>query len=108
MEAKETVFFQNEGRVVETRDVIPHEIQLRAAMELARLLGAVGNGHDDREPDPVGVRPGHIIVHVALPPGIDPRILADIGAAGSPGGEQPVLDVESHQNKRRPGPKPTL
>jgi hypothetical protein len=104
MECKETVFFQNEGRVVEMRDVIPHKIQLRAAVELARLLGAVGSDHDD-EPNPVGLRPGHISVKVALPPGVDPGVLMAIGA-GTSGDQPPSLDVEAHKDKRgHPGPE---
>jgi phage terminase small subunit len=39
MEAKETLHFTHQGIVMETRHVEAHAIQLRAAVELAKLIG---------------------------------------------------------------------
>jgi len=39
LEAKETKFFKHRGVVRETREVEAHRVQLRAACELAKLLG---------------------------------------------------------------------
>ena len=46
LEAEETKFFQKDGIVMETRNVIAHDIQLRAATELAHIIGLYPrNGH---------------------------------------------------------------
>lgn len=104
----ETVFFQSNGIVMETREVIPHGEQRAAANDCLRLIGAIGNGHDDHEPVPVGLRPGHISIQVVLPAGVDPRVLVGISAGSAVRDEQPILDVSKNENARRPGPKPTL
>jgi hypothetical protein len=39
MEAKETLYFTHQGIVMETRHVEAHAVQLRAAIELAKMIG---------------------------------------------------------------------
>jgi len=62
-----TALFQYGGIVMESREVIPHDIQVRAANDLGRFMRFVVNGLDDGEPPPVGVRPGHISLTLVRP-----------------------------------------
>src|ERR1017187_4195571 len=106
MECTETIFFHFRGVVVDERVVIPHDIQRKAANDCLRFL--IGSGRDDSEPPPLGERPGHICVTVVLPPGVDPRTLMQLKSQLAAGTEERVLDVESHTDRTRPGPTPTL
>ena len=108
MECKETVLGWHQGICMQKVEVIPHAEQRAAANDLARFIGAIGNGHDHGEPVPVGMRPGHITIQVALPPGVDPKVLMAISAERPANNEQPVLDVRQDEDEGRPGPEPTL
>jgi hypothetical protein len=63
LEAKETKFFQYRGIVLETREVEDHWIQLRAAVEICKMLGLFSkDSYDDTEDNPAGRWP-----YVGLP-----------------------------------------
>ena len=106
-ECKETVFFQNAGIVMETREIIPHAEQRAAANDCARFLGIIGNGHDPKDDDS-GLRVPHVSVTVVLDQSEDSRSIVVPRPARAAAREQPVLDVESDTHARSPGPKPEL
>lgn len=108
MECKETIWGQSNGFFLDHKEVVPHDIQLRAANDAARFLGAIGNGHDDGEPPAPEDRPGQISITLELPPGTDARAYLELFSPGPPDTQQPVLAVGTHTYSRRPGPKPTL
>lgn len=53
LEATEIVFFSHQGIVIETREVIAHDIRLRTAIELAKMHGLYPktNGHNGEDAD---------------------------------------------------------
>jgi len=53
LEATETVFFSHQGIVIESREVIAHDIRLRTAIELAKMHGLYpkANGHNGEDAD---------------------------------------------------------
>jgi hypothetical protein len=106
MECTETIFFHFRGVVIDERVVIPHDIQRKAANVCLRFL--IGSGRDDSEPPPLGERPGHISLTLVLPLGVDPKTLLELQSVRPVGVQQPVMDVESHKDQRRPGSQPTL
>lgn len=106
-ECRETVFFQSNGIVMETREIIPHAEQRAAANDCARFLGIIGNGHDAKDDD-AGLRVPHVSVTVVVDQSEDSRSIVVPGSARAAAREQPVLDVESDQDARRPGSKPSL
>lgn len=108
MECREVIWGQSNGIFMDSKTVIPHDIQLRAANDAGRFIGAIGNGHDNGEPPPVGARPGHISLTLELPAGTDTKALVAISSGSPVRDEQPVLDVEQNQNPRRPGSDPSL
>lgn len=104
----ETIWAQSNGIFMDKKEVIPHGEQRAAINDCLRVLGVIGNGHDDGEPPPVGLRPGHISIQVVLPPGTDARAYLELQSQRAANPEQPVLALGTHKDKRRPGPKPTL
>jgi hypothetical protein len=53
LEATQTVFFSFQGIVIESREVIAHDIRLRAGIELAKMHGLYPktNGHNGEDAD---------------------------------------------------------
>ena len=49
LDAKETKFWADKGVVMETRQVEAQDIQMRAAVELAKMHGAYPKGTDEKE-----------------------------------------------------------
>jgi hypothetical protein len=107
MECRETIFFQNGGVVMDQRVVIPHAEQRAAANDCARFLGIIGNGHDDKDRDE-GIRVPHVSVQVAIVGAGDSNRTLEVRPAHPADHQQPVLDVESHEDDRLPGPDPTV
>ena len=73
---KERICFM--GTVMQTFEDVDHEQRGKYADRILKLVGLIGNGHDNGEPAPVGVRPGHISITVELPAGVDARTLVGI------------------------------
>jgi hypothetical protein len=106
LEATETVFFSHQGIVLESREVIAHDIRLRTAIELAKMHGLYPktNGHNGEDADS---GEGTIInINLGF---LDPaRAEAVLAAArervrgGNSG--QPVLDATPDQDQGRTGP----
>jgi hypothetical protein len=96
------------GTVTQTFEDVDHEQRGKYADRILKLVGLVGNGHETgTEGDPQS-RPGHISLTLVLPPGTDTRAFMDLGARSPANHQQPILDVESHEDEGRPGPTPTL
>ena len=107
MEAKETVFFNHQGIVMETREIIPHDTQLNAAREMSRFLGIIGNGHDDGVSG--AARPAGPTVNLVF---TDPRTAAlfaeNLSRVGRYSG-RPALDVRRlDEDQGRTGPTGAL
>ena len=107
MDCKETIWAQSGGVFIDHKEVIPHAEQRAAANDCARFLGIIGNGHDDKNGDE-GVRIPNVVVQVAITgTGSTARTL-EVRPADPSAYQQPVLDVEPHEDARRPGPEPAL
>jgi hypothetical protein len=106
LEATETVFFSHQGIVIESREVIAHDIRLRTAIELAKMHGLYPktNGHNGEDAD--SGEGTTININLGF---LDPaRAEAVLAAArervrgGNSG--QPILDAMRNQNQGRTGP----
>lgn len=107
MECREVIWGQSNGIFMDSKTVIPHDIQLRAANDAGRFLGVIGNGHDNGDPDP-GVPIPHVSVSVVLNRTGDSNRTLEVRPTDTADHQQPVLDVESHKDPRPPGPDPEL
>jgi hypothetical protein len=108
LDAKKTRFFHYRGVVLETREVEDHRIQLRAVVEICKILGfypRASNSAYESEPDGSAARPTTVVVRPS-------REAIELGAAsGSSHGDPKQLSggVDPNENpRRRPGPKPEL
>jgi hypothetical protein len=107
LEATETAFFSYQGVVMETREVIAHDIRLRAGIELAKMHGLYPktNGHNGENADS---GEGTIInINLGF---LDPERAEAIFAAARErvrGGNsrQPILDATPDQDQGRTGPE---
>jgi hypothetical protein len=101
LEAKETKFFAHEGIVVDSREVVAHDIQHLAADKLAKIYGLYPhNGHDqDTDRD----RPGRITIQVAITDSRTAETLMGLVSALSANRERPVLDATPHEDQGRAG-----
>jgi hypothetical protein len=106
LEATQTVFFSFQGIVIESREVIAHDIRLRTAIELAKMHGLYPktNGHNGEDAN--SGEGTTININLGF---LDPeRAEAVLAAArervrgGNSG--QPVLDAMRNQNQGRTGP----
>jgi phage terminase small subunit len=109
MEAKETLHFTHQGIVMETRHVEAHAVQLRAAVELAKIIGlypSVINAADESEAEKKvpGIQLTFVVgtpeeAKALGAPFINPR--TDI--------KQLTAGVDASEDvRRRPGPIPEL
>jgi hypothetical protein len=105
LEAKKTRFFHYHGVVLETREVEDHRMQLRAVVEICKMLGfypGASNSAYESQPDNSAARSITVVAGtpeeaikfgaVFINPGSDPKHIS----AG----------VDPNENPRRPGPKP--
>jgi hypothetical protein len=108
MEAMETLYFTHQGVVMETRQVEAHAIQLRAAVELAKMLGFYpGASTSAYESEPDNKVPGHISLTIVVG---TPEEAKELGATFVHPRAKPKelsAGVKSNENlRRRPSPKP--
>ena len=62
LDAKETKFWADKGVVIETREVEAQDIQIRAAVELAKMHGAYPKGKDEN----VMIDSGGLMINVGV------------------------------------------
>jgi hypothetical protein len=105
MEARETKFFGHGGIVMETRSVEAHDIQLRAAIELAKMHGLYPrtNGHNGENGDSGEGTTININLGFLGPERAEAVFAAARQRARGGGSGQPVLDATSDQDQGRPG-----
>lgn len=97
LEAKETEFAQNRGIFTDKKRKVAHDVQQRAAIELAKLHRAYPrNGHDEGEG---ADRVGGPMFMLVLDDGERAARIIEAIAAGRVGSKQPALDVECDENK---------
>jgi hypothetical protein len=109
MEAKETRHFTHQGMVMETRHVAAHAVQLRAAVELAKIMGlypsAINSVHESEAEDKI---PGiHLTIVVGTREEAQKLGVPFLSSTDA----HRELDVGSESNDdegRRPGPMPEL
>lgn len=106
--AAETKFFADKGVVIEQREVIAHDIQLRAGAEINRILAATGERNDEREEDHDGRGPRHISLTMVVNQLGDAKVFMEQRPGSSADHKQLVLDVEPDEDSRRPGSDPEL
>jgi len=110
MEATKTLYFTHQGVVMETRHVEAHAIQLRAAVELAKMLGFYPRANTStHEFEPDNKVPGRISLTIVVG---TPEEAKELGAIFfNPRAESKELaaGVDPNKNPRRhPGPNPEL
>jgi hypothetical protein len=110
MEARETLYFTHQGVVMETRHVEAHAIQLRAAVELAKMLGfypgAYAPAYESEADNKFPIRMTLTVV-VGTPE--EAKELGAIFVNPRAESREFSADVESNEAaRRRPGPKPEL
>jgi hypothetical protein len=99
LKAKRTEFFDQNGVVIETREVVDHEQRGKYFDRYCKLLGLYGNGHDENSDSP-GRSPVAVNLVIA-----DPRVAEAIAhrlAGGEGGYEQSTLDVSLDEYEGRP------
>ena len=101
LEAKETKFFTHEGIVVDSREVVAHDIQHLAADKLAKIYGLYPhNGHDNDSGDD---RPGSVTINLVVPDAGRAELIMGLLAKLSANRERPVLDATPHEDQGRAG-----
>jgi hypothetical protein len=95
LEATQTVFFSFQGIVIESREVIAHDIRLRTAIELAKMHGLYPrtNGHNGENADPGEGTTININLGFLDPGRAEAVLAAARERAGIGDRRQPVLDA---------------
>jgi hypothetical protein len=108
LDAKKTRFFHYRGIVLETREVEDHRMQLRAVVEICKILGfypGASNSACESEPDGSAARS---ITMVAGTPE-EARKLGTVFIDSRSDSKQLSAGVDPNEDpRRRPGPKPDL
>jgi hypothetical protein len=104
--ATETKFFDNKGIVIEEREVLAHDVNLTAARDLQRFLGAIAT--TDLDDDTGGSGPEKVTVNMVVADAEDAKEIMGFLAKMSPGRGHPVLDAELNQDPGRSGPDESL
>jgi hypothetical protein len=107
MEAKETKFFEHGGIVMETRNVEAHDIQLRAAIEFAKIYGLYPktNGHNEENADSGEGTTININLGFLSPERAEAVFAAARERVCGGNSEQPILDAAPDQDQGRTGPE---
>jgi hypothetical protein len=106
LEATETVFFSFQGVVIESREVIAHDIRLRAGIELAKMHGLYpkANGHNGEDADSGQGTTININLGFLNPERAEAVLAAARERVRGGNRGQPVLDAMRDQNQGRTGP----
>jgi hypothetical protein len=97
LDAKETKFFSNGGIVTDSRQVEAHDIQIRAATELAKMHHAYPRSGADGDED--GSRPrGPSFTLVITDPAVADRVVEKL-AVRRGGRGQPSVDEGAHKDE---------
>lgn len=101
LEATKIERIPHKGKIQRFEDV-DHEQRGKYADRIFKLVGLIGSGHDNGEPPPVGVRPGHISLTLVLPPGEDVKALLALNTGSATNREQPVLELDEDARRQDP------
>jgi hypothetical protein len=106
LEATEIVFFSHQGIVIESREVIAHDIRLRAGIELAKMHGLYPktNGHNGEDADSGQGTTININLGFLSPERAEAVLAAARERVRGRNSGQPVLDATPDQDQGRTGP----
>jgi hypothetical protein len=106
LEATETVFFSHQGMVIESREVIAHDIRLRTGIELAKMHGLYpkANGHNGEDADSGQGTTININLGFLSPERAEAVLAAARERVRGGNSGQPILDATPDQDQGRTGP----